>query len=345
MDSQVKQLFISYCVGKKALRPSSTNTYIAKIELFEKAVKKSLDDISQQDIIDYLAEMKLKYNKNSNTRRQARTAIQNFYEWYSGYAGIQNPATGLTKIKEIIPFPKLVHPDEIERMIYAIENKYTNDWGRRACAIISLLVDTGVRVEELENMKAGAIQVIHSSKVPHLELIVPPTKGCYERVIPFGSFMRKSISEYFGRYYIWLIVEKQQHPSQPLFFQIKNKHFKRQEDMTVPLLRGGIQHILNRASHEAGIDRLITPHQFRHTFATYYIYNKMRKGKAYNLITLSKLMGHKDIKTTMSYVHIADRLTGEILKDGASSTINAQDHMEGYMDILRELTIRTSPNR
>jgi site-specific recombinase XerD len=105
--------------------------------------------------------------------------------------------------------------------------------------------------------------------------------------------------------------------------------------MSKPLLRGGVNHIINKAVFLAGIDRKISPHQFRHFYGTYSTINGM------DIWTLKELMGHSSISTTQRYIHVADRVSGNILKHMATSSVKVPRHTVGYSKILRELAEKT----
>ena len=279
--------------------------------------------------------MKLKWHKNANTRITARAALLIFYKWYTPIAGIANPAIGLEKIRKYIADPKLIHPDELERMLHQL-NLMGGDWGRRSCAVIAFLADTGARIEELEKLKLGDIKLIKGSdsEPGRFEVTVPALKGTYARTIPFSNLLDGGIGEYFARYYIWAVIEKKQRYNAPLFYQLGNKFFKTEDNMNKPLLRGGINYIIKKASYWAGIDRKISPNQFRHFFATYSIINGL------NIFTLKELMGHVNIATTQRYIHIAERVSGDILKHSATKNVKVPKNIIGYSQILKDLAQR-----
>ena len=181
-------------------------------------------------------------------------------------------------------------------------------------------------MEELEKVKAGDVRIVDD----HFQVTIPALKGTISRIVPFARLVEGTLAEYFSRYYLWLITEKKQLPGRPLFFKLDYKKLIK-EDMTVPLMRGAINYMLRKAAHEAGIDRYVSAHQFRHFYATYSIVNKQ------DLFVLRDYMGHASIATTQSYVHIAHTLSGEGLKHSATTQIKSSRSVSGYVKIIGEI--------
>lgn len=333
MDLSIQELYKRYLLGKRGLRLSSISTYVRNVNIFLTKTGLTPDTVTNQRILDYITDMKIKQYKNDNTRRLMKRSITSFFTWYAQYAGIGNPAIDLPEIKKYRSYPKLIHPDELERMLYAADQIWEGDRAKRASAILAFLADTGVRIGEYENIKAGAIRLAKDRNGnKHFEVTVPAIKGTYERVIPFSNLIEGSLSEYFARYYLWLITEKQQKPGQPLFFHLECNSPVIKEDLTKPLKRAGVDYILRKCSYDAGIDRRVSPHQFRHFYGTYSILNGM------DIWALKEYMGHASIATTQEYIHIAHTLSGRALKYGPTVGLKSQKYLTGYSEILKELS-------
>lgn len=331
MDQQIENNFLTHCIGKKAMAPSTAKTYIQQVKMFEKRVKIPLDQVTRENVVQYLTDLKLKLNKNANTRRLAKIGLETFYTWFAPISKMELPTKDLQKIKKYVSNPRLIHPDELERMLYEL-TRLSTDWGRQACAILAFLSETGIRLEEFENLKAGDVRVVKDDQntPTHLEVTVNSNKTSCARVIPFANLLEGSLSEYFVKYFFWLIIERGQKPSGPLFFRLENKHAKIPEDMSYFLKRWSVRYAIKKASFLAGIDRKISPHQFRHFYATYSTINGM------NLFSLKELMGHASIATTQRYVHIAEITRGNILKHSATAGLRASKESTGYAALMRE---------
>ena len=183
-------------------------------------------------------------------------------------------------------------------------------------------------------MKFGDVRLVTNphTKEKQFEVTVPALKTTYSRTVPFLNMDEDSIGQYFARYFIWLLIEKEHKPNNPLFYSIGSKYFKTEDDPTKPLLRGGVQYLINKAAYKAGIDRGITPHQFRHFYGTYATINGM------HIMDLKELMGHANVTTTQRYIHTAHRIEGKILKHSPVSKMIVPNHMRGYSEILEELS-------
>lgn len=332
MDEKLKKDFITYLIGKKAKKINTAKTYLRQVRLFEERTGIALDKVTHEDIVEFLAKMKLIHARNANTRRLMKTGLETFYAWYSPIVGISNPTIGLEKIKRYISHPKLIHPEELERMIYAIEQR-NNDRSRAECALLAFLADTGIRMCEFEKIHLGNIRVINDkrNKLSHFEIMVPAIKGTYERVVPFSNLIDGGLAEYFSRYYLWLVIKKGQKPSMPLFYKLGSKHRGTIDKFEKQMNSGMVATIIRKAAHEIGIDRSLSPHQFRHFYGTYSILNGM------DIFTLRDLMGHANITTTQQYVHIAEIIAGSSLKFSATKNIKAQQHIIGFSKVMREL--------
>ena len=259
-----------------------------------------------------------------------KVGIEKFLEFYSPIAGIPDPTRGLEPIKKYRSFPKLVHPDEVERMCF-YENRKGTDFAKRNSAIIAFFAMTGIRVGEFERLKLGNIE----RKKDHFTVLIPAQKGTYDRVVQFGKFIPGSLVDYFNRYYLWVNTEKMQNKSNPLFFKIDYKHLVK-EDLSAPVLRGSVDYIIRKAAYNAGIDKRITVHQLRHFYGTYSIVEGM------NLFVLQQNMGHARIETTQQYVHIAGLITDDTLQHSPITGIKSSPELPGYTELMRDINKHTA---
>jgi len=147
------------------------------------------------------------------------------------------------------------------------------------------LYSTGIRVGELTSLKIGDIDFFQ-------ELIKVKGKGKKERIVPIGSYALKALIEY---------IEKRPDKKEKNVFL--NKYGK-------PLTERSVERIIDKYSKKAGIGKKITPHTFRHTFATHML------DRGADLRTVQELLGHERITTTQIYTH----LTVEKLKEFYNKT-------------------------
>jgi len=323
MDENIEKQFIRWLVGKKSVQLSTAKTYSNQVVMFEK--KYNIDSATNADVVKYFADLRIIEQKNANTRRLRKTGLEQFFEFYAPIARIPNPMKGLEPIKKHRAFPKLVNPDEVERMCF-YENKKGTEFAKRNSAIIALFAMTGMRVGEFERLKLGNVE----PQKDHFTVLIPAQKGTYDRPVQFGKFIPGTIVDYFTRYWLWIKTQKHQKKTNPLFFKIDFRHLH-QEDLSAPVLRGSVDYLLRRAAYNAGIDRRITVHQLRHFYATHSIINGM------NLFVLQRNLGHARIETTQEYVHIAGLISDDSLKHNATANIKSSPELPGYTELMRDL--------
>jgi len=325
--------FEGFLLKNRAMRQNSVRTYSAKVRFFLRHFEKKVPgEIGNQDIIVYLNSLRTEELQNANSRRLARVAIERFYDWYCLAYSSPNPAKNLPIIKEYLSDPKMVSPDEIERLINACDEFRSDFLKKRNAAIISILASTGIRIEEFEKIKVGDVSVIRNEKgdPTHLELSVNAVKGSHARVVPFSAFDSEDIcTNSFLRYYMFVLTETKQGRDKSLFWSTNRHGYD--EDRETPLTRSGVNVMLYALKKKAYIEKSINIHQFRHYYATYSVINGIE------LIELQRLMGHSRITTTMRYIHIASRVSGKLLKYSPVRGIRGKKHQAGFAALGRSL--------
>lgn len=234
----------------------------------------NISDNEVRDYLTYLYDRKL--NRNSISRKLS--AIRNFYNYLFNeniisvnyFSDIKNP-------KKIKGLPHYLKEDEIDKLFDIPD--ITTSLGQRNLLIIEMLYATGVRVSELVNIKVNDIDKYNDS-------IKITGKGNKMRFVFFGSFCRNILDIYLndGR------VKLNTKDSEYLFL---NKNGYRLSDRM-------IRNILNDLIIKAGVDKHVSPHMIRHTFAT----DMLNSGA--DLMTVKELLGHENIDTTSIYTHVSD---------------------------------------
>ncbi len=195
----------------------------------------------------------------------------------------------------VIPFKKLpeekkiieiVKPEDIKRVIELMESKRNKKVALRDTVICRLLIDTGVRANELVNLTVGNIDF--ENRI----IKVARTKTHLERYV----FFRENTKELLEKYIITFNLQSNQ-------FLLFNYVTKEQ------MCSDTVASILEKAKKKLGIVYSISPHKWRHTFATDFI-----KATG-NLYVLQKIMGHTSIKTTEKYLHVNVEYLSKIYND------------------------------
>ena len=281
--------FVSYLKIEKGLAENSIFAYqndVAKLHDFSVSIDKNAEQISYNDLKLFIAEL---YDLGLSARTQARiiSGIKQFY----GYLLLENyitvdPSELLDQPKIGRKLPEVLTIEEIDRLIDALDMSKTES--HRNKAIIETLYSCGLRVSELVNLRfsdlffeEGFIRVIG--------------KGNKERLVPVSASVEKEISIY-------------------------NDHIRRHQnikkgDENVVFLnrRGGkltrvmIFTIIKDLAERIGLQKTISPHTFRHSFATHLL-----EGGA-NLRAIQEMLGHESITTTEIYTHLDQRYLKEAI--------------------------------
>jgi len=215
------------------------------------------------------------------------SAMKTFYRHliFSGQIE-KNPSEDIELLKTERKLPTVLSVEEIEAMIESADEE--TPLGLRDRVALELLYSSGLRISELLNLRITNVNFDEG-------LINIIGKGNKQRSIPFGIKARKAIERYIERGRPVLLKER----SSP--YLILNARGRR-------LSRMGFLKVFRKYRVRAGIDKKITPHTFRHSFATHLL-----EGGA-DLRVVQELLGHSDISTTQIYTHIDRTYLKEVYK-------------------------------
>jgi len=253
------------------------------INFLKKIKIKSFKSISYEDFLSYLGYLR-NYGYSETTIGRKVASLKSFFKFLSARKIIKsNPVALLSSPKKPDRLPDFLTVEEVEKILNIPSRK--NWQSLRDKAILELLYSTGIRVGELTSLRIGDIDFFQ-------ELIKVKGKGKKERIVPIGSYALKALIEY---------IEKRPNKKEKNVFL--NKYGK-------PLTERSVERIIDKYSKKAGIGKKITPHTFRHTFATHML------DRGADLRTVQELLGHERITTTQIYTH----LTVEKLKEFYNKT-------------------------
>jgi len=272
--------FETYLRLEKSLSENSVEAYtddVQKLERFvsEKAQGKNPDTISYSDLKEFIVWFG---ETRSNARTQSRTisGIRAFFRFLLIEDEIEeNPATLLESPKLGLKLPEVLSVEEIDSIIGAIDLSKAE--GHRNKAIIETLYGCGLRVSELVNLR---LTDVHTGE----GFVTVTGKGNKQRLVPIGRRALKEIKNYMpGRNSLTVIYD------QNIIFL--NRRGRR-------LSRAMVFTIIKDLAARAGIMKKISPHTFRHSFATHLV-----EGGA-DLRAVQEMLGHESILTTEIYTHI-----------------------------------------
>jgi integrase/recombinase XerD len=270
-------LFLESLLLEKGASPNSVEAYGRDLQRFADHLRgQAIENVSSLDITDYLIKLQQK-KLSANSIARNLSAIKSFFKY-----AIRNKAIGIDPTVSI-PGPKTFRPLPqtltIEQ-VFAILAKpnISTPLGLRDKAFLEFLYGTGARISEALNCK-------RSDLMPEMMLVRLFGKGRKERVVPMGKIAWQSIKEYFdfGR---------------PKLANQKSGDHVFLGNRGNPLRRMAGWRIVKKYCLLANIDKDISPHSLRHSFATHLL-----MGGA-DLVAVQELLGHADISTTEIYTHL-----------------------------------------
>lgn len=274
--------FITYLRLEKSLSPNSIEAYENDIKkllsfLHLNDSKKAISHQNLQDLqkfIHWLAEIGL------SARSQARiiSGVKAFYSFLLLEKQIETDPTELLELPRLgRKLPETLSLEEIDAMIAQIDRSKAE--GERNKAILETLYSCGLRVSELIGLKISNMYADES-------FIRVLGKGDKERLIPIGSQALKQIDLYLNEVRVHLNIEKGHED-----FVFLNRRGKQ-------LTRNMIFIIIKDLAERAGIRKNISPHTFRHSFATHLVEHGA------DLRAVQEMLGHESIITTEIYTHL-----------------------------------------
>lgn len=290
-----KQIALSYRTYirlEKQLRPNTVESYMRDLEQFLNFILHMYDvlphKVEQQMIEHYLHWL---YERGREKSSQARylSGIKSFFNYMLLEEMIDSsPAELVEAPKAGRQLPDTLSTEEIDRMIGMIDQGTTK--GLRDRAILELLYSCGLRVTELCDLRLGDLFFGEG----YIRII---GKGDKQRLVPISNIARDRIQLYLES------CHDKRNKEETLFLNNRGKRLTRVMIFT----------IIKQAALRAGIDKSISPHTFRHSFATHLL-----QGGA-NIRQVQELLGHENILTTEIYTHLDCKQMGE--------------KMEKYMDL------------
>ncbi len=284
--------YISYLRLEKSLSPNSIDAYTAdveKIELFSSRFTPPLspDSIEPNDIRDFLKEIN-DIGLSATSQARIVSGLKSFFGYLMLEKEIKRDPTELIEAPKIgRKLPDVLSVKEIELMLEQLD--MSKEESTRNRAIIEVIYSCGLRVSELVDLRISNIQFNDG----FMRVI---GKGNKERLVPIGSEGLKWIGYYFEQTRNHLEIKQGQEDY--LFLNRRG----------AKLTRMMIFNIIKGLTERAGIKKKISPHTFRHSFATHLV------EAGADLRAVQEMLGHASITTTEIYTHLdRHRLKQEIL--------------------------------
>ncbi|WP_349407643.1 site-specific tyrosine recombinase XerD [Pseudalkalibacillus sp. SCS-8] len=273
--------YLHFLTVERGLADNTLQSYKRDLRQYTTFLHKELnhqeyDTIRRNDIMQYLYHMK-DAGKAPSTIARTVAAIRSFHQFLiREKVTDQDPSVHIETPKTEKRLPKILSTSEVDRLMEAPETK--TPFGIRDRAMIELLYATGIRVSEM-------IQLDLSDAHLTMGFIQCHGKGGKERIVPIGRIAGEALKTYIEEARGKLLKRK---TSEALFL---NHHGNR-------LSRQGFWKILKKLALQAKIEKELTPHTLRHSFATHLLENGA------DLRAVQELLGHVDISTTQIYTHV-----------------------------------------
>ncbi len=286
MEKNLDQ-FITYLLVERNASPYTARNYRREVGEFLRFLKgegvSSLQEIDRQVLTRYLLWLRAKGYAKASIRRRI-SELRSFFRYLVGQKIVEsNPIEAISAPKVPQRLPRYLKPEEIGAIMQAPDT--SQPLGQRNRAILEILYATGMRISELTGLDVG------TGKITRGEMMVRG-KGGKDRIVLLGRPAREALDLYLKEGRPRLLKGRR---TSALFL---NRSGER-------LSVRGVQSMLDRCAKKAGVS-WVTPHLFRHTFATHML------GGGADLRVVQELLGHVSLSSTQVYTHVSQRRAREV---------------------------------
>ena len=283
------QLFLEYLTVELGLSANTRQAYERDLRLFCKTLgfknSDALVNVSREQITGYMTQLKERGLAAATIARKL-AAIKAFYRFMTaeGYMDA-NPAEVVEAGTKGIKLPRVLSEDEVVRLLS--QPDITTAEGFRDRTMLEVLYATGMRVSELINLTLERVDL-------NMKYIIAFGKGSKERIVPLGSVAAEFLQQYLEKVRPKLTHEDR---NTNIVFLAFGGH---------ELTRQRFWQIIRAYGRKANINKALTPHILRHSFATHLLDNGA------DLRSVQELLGHSDISTTQIYTHLTNKRLRDI---------------------------------
>ena len=278
-NSNIKEEFKSFLFVDKKYSENTINSYLNEYDKFSNFFNnKDVSKITTDELEEYLSYLK-KNNLSSRSISHNIYVIRTLYKFLLINKYIEKDIAvflELPKLKKALP--KVLTIKEVDKLL---DISLTNEFSYRNKAMLELMYATGLRVSELVNLKLNDIDIDSC-------LVKTMGKGSKERIIPLGDYALFYLKEYVYKYRTLMMKDKIHD------YIFVNNHGSK-------LTRQGFFKIIKELAKEKGINKDISPHTLRHSFATHLL------DRGADLRSIQEMLGHSNIATTQIYTHISNK--------------------------------------
>ncbi|OQQ83939.1 site-specific tyrosine recombinase XerD [Ligilactobacillus salivarius] len=280
--------YLHYLKVERGLSENTINSYGIDLKLFLEYLREneipSFKQVNKEVIVNYMQSEKNNNKANSSILRSV-SSLRKFFQYLAQEKIIEkDPMLLIDTPKKKQHLPQVLTKEEVEKLLHSPNTGQV--LGLRDRAMLELMYATGLRISEIINLKLEDL---------HLTMGTLQTlgKGHKERIVPVGDEAIKWVNRYLEEARPKLLKQKR---SNYLFLNFHGNNLTRQ----------GVWKNLKAEVRKAGIQKNITPHTLRHSFATHILENGA------DLRIVQELLGHADISTTQIYTHLSNKQLADI---------------------------------
>lgn len=267
--------YLLFLKTEKKLGDNTINSYMLDLEDFFKTFNGSIESCTKKDILAYISSIN---GLEVSTVNRHISSLKSFFNYLVDESIIKvSPMEEVSSLKKAKKLPKYLSISEVNKLLNIPLN---SEFDYRNKAMLELMYATGLRVSELVSIEYSNIDFENS-------IIRINGKGKKERIIPLGEVASYYLKVYLNDYRSKLL---KRNTYNQVFL---NNHGK-------PITRQGFNYILENIRELTGIEKEITPHVLRHSFATHLL-----EGGA-DIRSIQEMLGHENISTTNIYTEVVN---------------------------------------
>lgn len=267
--------YLLFLKTEKKLGDNTINSYMLDLEDFFKTFNGSIESCTKKDILTYISSIN---GLEVSTVNRHISSLKSFFNYLVDESIIKvSPIEEVSSLKKTKKLPKYLSISEVNKLLNIPLN---SEFDYRNKAMLELMYATGLRVSELVSIEYSNIDFENS-------IIRINGKGKKERIIPLGEVASYYLKVYLSDYRSKLL---KRNTYNQVFL---NNHGK-------PITRQGFNYILENIRELTGIEKEITPHVLRHSFATHLL-----EGGA-DIRSIQEMLGHENISTTNIYTEVVN---------------------------------------
>ena len=295
MQTRLLSDYEYYLKIERAMSPNTVASYCSDVKKFAEFHNDALEKADPDAVISYLSS-----RKKLSERSQARllSSLRSFYDWLILEKIIEeSPCDKVDMPKLGVYLPTVLSVEEVEAIIDSVQRE---DWfGLRDKAILEVLYGCGLRVSEAVELKISGVYLDEG----FLRVI---GKGNKERLVPLGEMAGDALRNYLDSRPAPADAES----DDVLFLNRFGKRFS----------RVSMFNLVKKQALAAGITKELSPHTFRHSFATHLVENGA------DLRVVQEMLGHESITTTEVYTHIEAETWQKDIADRLNKNVKFATH-------------------